>query len=487
MPIPHSYDNLTIPATAPGETFTDSNPLISDVESKFGAVSDQASHIRVRDGRLFPFLRYTRVNVAGINWGLNHIQGVQRLRNTNYLVISAGDKVIETSHLFLARLGTRRLTRYWGSNILSTKDPHDDDTMVQIFALDKGAWHAGGISVMGDVLAVPLYQEEPAHTKVIFLNMREPEQPTLFSSTLNRDRYGRSNAVALAKMTNGRYLCAVWREVTSKPQGRIDFHLSVDNDFRSGFHSEASTWSFSDIQGIVGGNRTYQNINFILPQGDAQSPSHGGSTVFYMIGTQNDSKSAPAGHGSDLADLFRVELPNSLFADHKSSDKVILTRLATRKFHAGNNYANFNAAGGIYVSTDDTLALYAGYHWRNEDLFGFAEFPPPEEDAQGTGCWVELFEDRNFLGRRLTLRNRDEASIPNFGAVSVQGKGFDDKISSLRFFAPAGTTLALYEKKNFDPSGNKVELAGTGTVQSVPNLDAFGFDMDDEGSSMQFI
>lgn len=484
MPIPHSYDNLTIPTTGVGDPFTDSNPVVSNVESKFESISDQASHLKARDGRLFPFLRYTRVNVAGINFGVNHIQGIQRLRNSNYLVISAGDKVIETSHLFVARLGTRRLTRYWGSNILSKKDPSDVDTIVQIAALDKGAWHAGGISTMGDILAIPLYQEEPGRTKVVFLNMREPEQPTMFDNTLNRDAFRRSNAVALTKMPNGRYLCAVWREVTSKPHGRLDFHLSTDNDFRNGFHSEASTWSFSELPG--GGNRTYQNVNFVMPD-SVQNNSVDGTTVFYMIGTQNDSKSAPIGHGSDLADLFRVEFPNSLFSDHRSGDKITLTSLMTRKFHAGNSHANFSAAAGVYVSTDDTLALYAGYHWRDEETFGLAEFPPPEADAHGTGCWVELFEDRNFLGRRLTLRNREEASIPNFGAVSVQGKGFDDKISSLRFFAPVGSTLVLYEEKNFDPNGRKVEFPGTGATVRVPNLDAFGFDMDDEGSSMRFL
>ena len=50
MPVPHSYDNLTIPSTGPDEVSTDSNPAISNVESKFAAVSDQASHLKIRDG-----------------------------------------------------------------------------------------------------------------------------------------------------------------------------------------------------------------------------------------------------------------------------------------------------------------------------------------------------------------------------------------------------------------------------------------------------
>ena len=487
MPIPHSYDTVTLQNTGLGEVFADSNPLVSDVAAKFDAISDQASHFKIKDGRLFPFLRYTRANVSGINWGLNHIQGIQRLRNSNCLLISASDKVINASHLFVAKLGSRRSRGYWGSNIITQQDPTAIDTMVQIFALDKVAWHAGGISVMGDILAVPIYETEPVHTKIVFLNMRDPEQPTVFSFSLNRDTYVRSNAVAMAKMPNGRFLCAVWREVQSKPQGRIDFHVSTDNDFRNGFHSSASTWRFTDIQGITGGNRTYQNINFIVPGDLAQDMSDGGSTVFYMVASQNDSPSAPAGHGSDLADLFKVEFPNSIFLDHLSTDKIVLTRLKTRKFHGGNEYTNFNAAAGIYVSTDDTLAMYAGYHWRNDDVFALSEFPPSESDTSGVGSWVELFEDRNFQGRRLTLRNREEANIPNFGKISVQGKGFDDKISSLRFFAPVGSSLVLYQHKNFNANGRQVAFNGTGLVVEVPNLDAHGFQMDDEGSSMRFI
>jgi len=89
--------------------------------------------------------------------------------------------------------------------------------------------------------------------------------------------------------------------------------------------------------------------------------------------------------------------------------------------------------------------------------------------------WVELYDDKNFKDRRLTVRYAQHYNgIPDFKSVrSDDGKrGFGDKTSSARWQMPAGWACILYEDAHFKNSRLLV-LAGNGEVAERPNLGDF--------------
>ena len=83
-------------------------------------------------------------------------------------------------------------------------------------------------------------------------------------------------------------------------------------------------------------------------------------------------------------------------------------------------------------------------------------------------AWIDLYENDGYKGRRLSIIGRRPASIPHFGNISVQGSGFEDKISSVRFQLPRGVDYALYRHRRYE--GEALVLHGTGFVEEIKNL-----------------
>ena len=486
MPNPN-YKSPRPAFTDPSETFSDDNPRIADVESAFQRSSRYGDHLAVWDNDLFPQFRYTRVNREGINAGINHIQGIQRLKQGKYLAISAGDSTASVSHIFVAQLESRSAQGAWGSNVLQGNAPPQSDKILKTVPLDRTCWHAGGISVLGDILAVPLFGN--GQSKVLFLNMRSPENPTIFKdSIIERQDIQAANAVALAKLPNGQFVCGVWREVQRKPKGRIDFYISHGSDFRKGFRPGMVTWSYGDLGLNESRDPQYQSINFIMPEyGSTELPASG-STTLYMVGTENEANAAPFQTGSDIADLFRVDIPNDLAAGDYTQ-KPVLTRLCSREFFCNKEYCNFDAAAGAYVEAGNKLSLYTGFHWRVDGTFRLSEFraePDPSVPVSSiASAWIELYEHENFRGRRLTILGRGESSFRDYSKISVQGSGFNDRVSSARWQIPGSNTYRLYKNKDFE--GEHFDLAGTGQVGEIGDLSANPHNFGDVVSSSRYV
>ncbi len=99
-------------------------------------------------------------------------------------------------------------------------------------------------------------------------------------------------------------------------------------------------------------------------------------------------------------------------------------------------------------------------------------------------AWIELYDDRNFKDRRLTiLGGSSSTSIKNYKKIRVEGKGgFGDKVSSVRWQIPRGYTYRLYEHDSY--RGKTINLVGTGTIKEIPNLRSKGFN--DKVSSSRY-
>ncbi len=348
------------------------NPQIKDVEAEFKRISQQGANLAAHDGDLFVKerkFRYTHINVPGVNEARNHLQGMQRLRKGKFMVISGGDVTEPVSHLFVVRMGSRKAKGAWSSNLSQSLHPPGNDKIVRTIPLDKNRWHAGGVSRSGDILAVPLENKKKKKSKIIFLDMSDPVNPLLLDCEIDRLNLTKAGAVALGKLSSGKFLCAVWREVKKKPKGRLDFYVSRSTDIIQGFEEKKVTWNYGSLKSKSKRDPSYQNINFVEPEEPGNTP---GMTRLYMVATENTAFAAPILHGKNLADLYEVRIPDDIII---SPGKIPqLKRIRSRQFSCDREFGNLDAAGGIYIGRDKLMHLYTGFHWRVLETVRFVEF-----------------------------------------------------------------------------------------------------------------
>ena len=117
-----------------------------------------------------------------------HFEGIQRLQSTPHLVLSRyQEKAKGRAAIAILELKTRgfRGGKRFGSNLLQkgvdTEDtlPWSADKVIRYLEVDRSYEHAGGIQIVGDVLAISL--EKPIDYsptgKIVFFDMSDPANP----------------------------------------------------------------------------------------------------------------------------------------------------------------------------------------------------------------------------------------------------------------------------------------------------------------------
>lgn len=459
----------------------DENPRVPDVISQFGRLRTLPEHFSVRDAGLIPGRKYTKSNF-GHNRAKNHFQGMQRLAppHDDHLVVSGGDAEASAAQLFVFRLGSRLRNRPWGTNLRFSRTPPARDALVAIYAVDRTYWHAGGLQLLGDILAVPLEDVESGRSRIVFLDLTDPRNPLQFPPpcVIERSRNdGKAGAVALTSLPNQHYLCAVWSDDDPFPV-RLDFYLSRSPRFADGFDPAYCRWPFSKALPVGLPTPKYQCVNFVTQTDGA----------LFLAATENLSDTAPLGDGDDVADLYRLDFPrHTTMTAPPVLDEPAVTRIARRVMRCTERYGNFDAAAGFSIERrwrgggllpEGFLSLHAGYHWRIRGCLRCAEFrqdlaattPVIQDIEEG---WIDLFEEPGFLGRRLSILGTRDARIPDYRKIFVQDRSFGDTVSSVRFQLPAGTTYRLYRDHGFAPATRDlINLRGTGSVIEIPDLAA---------------
>lgn len=94
--------------------------------------------------------------------------------------------------------------------------------------------------------------------------------------------------------------------------------------------------------------------------------------------------------------------------------------------------------------------------------------PPalPPSDA-----WVEMHDDTELRGRKLTIRPGTDVRSLDGVPTDDGDDGFEDLAASVRWNIPVGWQLVLFEHKNFE--GNRLELKGTGRTETTNHLGCF--------------
>ena len=452
------------------------NPQVLDVENAFGAMRSDGDHLAFGIDGHIPKEHYELDDPGDITDSKimkTHFQGIQRLRrrNGNYLVVSGADAIDKASHLFVVEMGSRQTNGPWRSNLLDGVFPSSNDRIVNTIKVHPEKWHAGGISVSGDILAVPVYLTDPEdRCSIVFFHLRNPKKPEIFKDVEIDRPEVKAGAVALTQIaSNGHYLVAVWSDSDKDPD-RFDFYLSQSPDFFDGFDSDKKvTWRSGEKYGEKKGPEfgRYQAIGFIM------QPGEGSRERIFIIGTYNTN---PLGTGKNLVELFEVEFPDDLYSAKPMLKKPsrIIRRGKRKELKRRGEQFNLAAAGGVFIDEKgDTLRIYSAYYYRHNSFTHFAEFQPEIDSVKDKidaveDSFVELFGKSEYTGRRMSLRDASTGTFNNYMTLQAQGRDFDRRASAARFQLPEGYRYKLFSHTKC--LGESVEFVGTGKVEEIKNF-----------------
>jgi len=331
-------------------------PGLADVESAFARIAGEGAHLTARvDGHIPKgAYRQSLTNLFGLH---NHFQGIQRVPDSDYVVVSGSNP--RMSELFIVRLAS-------GDRVSENSIPPENGIVARI-GIDPVMWHAGGLSLDGTILAVPLYGGSPRRGTIAFYDLRDPEKPEKLPVEI--DRLGRkSMAVALTRLPGGLYLAAVLGGYDGLPR-RIEFYLSETERLEDGFRSPSVTLRVSEVQARPGQDRTFshfQNANFIR-QADNR---------LYLVGFHNKSFFQSRMFGSDYADLYEVVFPrDTIDAAVPRLVRPTLIKAGSRSLNCTDGYCILDAAAGLYVgAASQSMSVYAAPGWLAGDRMKFTVY-----------------------------------------------------------------------------------------------------------------
>jgi hypothetical protein len=438
-----------------------------DVRAAFDALRIRPERLGSWDMDRFPHPAYLSQNTAG-GETRTHFQGIQRLTNHPLLVVSGADKGNSVSHLFVVECRPRSAWGPLGSNLWTDRrSPPSHDRLRRIIGLDKARWHGGGISVLGDVVAVPIMGNGLA--QVVFLDLSTPMVPRWAKQQTGITcRSESAGAAALTRGPNGQFLCAVWDD--HEGGGWLDFYASttaVAVSTHTPFEpmwAYLGRWNYAPPSAQMPKAPRYQGVSFIWEAGTGK---------LFMIGTRS-GLFAPAVESEDWADLYQVGPPAGMAAGGAAGTTVPTpVYLTSRRFRGADEFCSFAAGGGAFVSETGALSLYGAFHFRGDGLFRMSEFWSHISPA--ATWWVDLYERSDFMGDRLGIFDPGEARIEDYRARFAQGAAFDETVHSARFRLPMGVRYRLYTDSRCPtnaPANKRLDLEGTGQVVEVPRLDA---------------
>jgi len=383
-----------------------------------------------------------------------HIQGVQRLRESDYLVLSSNDGEHPGARLALVHIASTP-----GDELLASNEgPPPGDRVFKLYLEFEAEWnHAGGMATCGDILAVPLENSSSSEIRLLFVPRGSPadlyDLSYKYPDAVIKRPDDKAGAVALTRFPTGphkgQYLVAV---LTDGHEGPLDFYLSRTKRIFDGFQRVARWYGVKDP--VFHGN---QNMDFVV-QTDG--------TIF-LIGTDNTNVQS----GEDWAELYRVEFADESLADPK------LTQITATHFYCGD-HGDFDGGAGLYVNHDGKLALYTVEMFTSNLKLKLTEFGW----TQDSPYWIEMYDDKGFKDRKLVLRGSTGNYLPNYHHVYAGGEwGYNDKVSSVRWFLPEGVTYLLYEQNSY--GGRSLALTGTGKTEEYSDVGYFS----DLASSSKFL
>jgi len=385
--------------------------------------------------------------------------------------------------------------------------------------------HPGSPQILGDVLAIPL--EEPGSgsaltdTRVLFVDISDPENPVPLYSKPNPSQTGKFGSLGMVRMPDdGTVLFAL---VNSSDAKKMTFARSTSNS-ATGTDLKMPDWSFGNPAGwdkannLIGGhwadNRQWQTTHLFV----------GDDGGIYLACADQEGKD---NNGDDYIALFRGTNYGTYAGQPNLFDLQYVWQRHLKLNSGGKDMGNLNAASGFYVSPMGSLLFYSCEHdndgegasvkmgeFRSDghDLNDPSGGPFDQREFQNPascGGWVEMYEKKkgwktNDVGNSwiFDYEDRNADDWDDFGdldcnrqtviGVPVPGTEncFGDNVSSVRWNLPYGRMVRLYKDDNYN--GKYMQLEGRGEIIDLSNSpfpwnDGSYDDLEDEFSSIRFL
>jgi hypothetical protein len=495
-----------------------------------------------------------------------HMQAVVRVDapdGTPYLLVTRSGITSDTcpgrasdkANMYIVKMGTRdkdgermRSNRLRRNTETTHTAPDTADRVVRAILFDGTTeWphygHPGGMQLVGDILVLALEAGESGQppTKILFLDVRDPENPVMLPRPFIPES-DKAGVVAITPCGSGRELlpCATGHflmMITGGHNEELRFFESTTDKLTSKDldWDLLYTWHKDELIGSSWPD-SHQTLHF-LRQSDGR---------LFLAGARAEG-TVEGYFGDDYVDLYEVGINGS---------KIELTQRSTRHMIShptgegiydpsrqevlyGGRLASFAAASGFHITPKGELLFYATEHdndgpegtngrgsvkmgeWRHIDLFrpGSPAYLPnltaPDAVTVDEGssiavsaaaappiakAWIELFEDFGYGGRFVVVEHPDwfKDNFDDFGALDrgflFDPVRFDNRAASWRWFAPGSCNMRANEHSFDDssfPGTRSRTLSGTGVRQSDRNLkdvapDSGSGDMFQVVSSIQF-
>lgn len=482
-------------------TLNYSHHLFTDVKQCFSDIPENGDYIRIDPDNTFNLINaYSAFTIKKFieKRSLTHFQGICRTKDGEHLIISGGDKKKKSGQLFIIKLRSylnkisankkdQFKKKAYGSNVIVQSMAPKEDKLVKVIKISDGEyWHAGGISILGNILVVPLEKDNlpvrPDGTvifsKIKFYNIEDPLNPIELGVTIE-DKANKAGAASMVRLASGKFLVAIWTDSNKHDgkMGSLTFYLSKSNNLRDGFLVNGSyqmkRWPYDAIHEK---NQSYPRLQSIqlLMQHDHK---------LFLMGMDNKAMLSPIINRKNRAILFEIGFVGQSFSDPNfqlttaSIDYAkVNNEKCIKEFHFDGNQYNFDAGAGIYTTPDHNLALYSTHHWRHNGFINVFECYPQNETGSINDieeASILLFEEEDYGGVVMRIFGTQYSNHKEYNHVFVCNEDFNDKARSIKYRIPVGKQFWLYEDEDFNKGNlnkNILILEGKGHWVSIPDL-----------------
>lgn len=307
--------------------------------------------------------------------------------------------------------------------------------------------HAGGMQICGNYLAVALENpgdpNDPKATIRIY-DISDPISPVELPNAGIDQPDNPAGVVALTRLIDGHYfLCMSWGKnrtvrfyrsnTTSLEDPSLDWGNPLDelsdDELPEGWPNPTLAWETA-----------YQTLNFV----------HDSDGGLFLLGARNFSEA----NGANYIGAYRVTIESgevTLTSERRDEDKQWFCEVV----NAEGRECNFQAATGSYVTPSGSLIFYGAEHLDGgpQGTVRLAEFVP-KMDMTADLASIRLFEDDDQSGYSLVVDLTDQVlddyqDFEELDGDDIVPYGFNDRVNSVLWHAPIGTSIVLYEDDTY--------------------------------------
>jgi hypothetical protein len=451
-----------------------------------------------------------------------HYQGIVRRPGAGvpyFFVSRSGMGDGDEGNILVVRMGSRRTDgeRLRSNRLAKGKKvwetaPDSDDRVVHHW--EPGWQHVGSLAIVGDVLAVAL--EDPigankAHEGAVwFYDVSSPDAPRRLSRLDVSYTGHKVGVVGFTRLPDRHFLLAV----TWGDSSRVLYYRSKETTLLSDTAGWTliRDWDAEDVRGAGAewptGSTSFQSLSM-----------HSSGGRVFVIGTRNTKETTPLLPGTDQAVLYEIEgwngglvpltvtqLRDQAFSAFAHGDGIVPTAFVYN--------GNFLAGACTHVTPAGELLMYAVEHythgpstsvrfveWRHQHIASLegkllaprGQLVLPDFLPAGTHGihmtnlttyamrpWIQLYDEDDFGGTRVTIDypDFDRDDYNDLRKLDGSVDGFNDRTSSMRWWAPPGWRVRLHDADNFGGGEPTYTLNCNGTIQSIANLSAKPYEFD---------